>query len=468
MQRSLPGIAACLSVVALALTTARSDGQETPLPKDNGTVQPAVKADPAKVAKLIEDLGSKDFKTRAKASQELAKLEEVPEALREAAKHADAEVAGRAKAAIAIITARVEQKAFEVMVKDLHKVELDQFVRRMVTDQNFASEPQWKIIETIARAVIKEANKLSGRQILAPDFAVNAMPRLLLNGETKNPVGVGGTALLSTGATPYITSVSKCLVIVDGDFTGATGINDSLLIVRGNVGRVTSVSNSIILATGLWIGATACDNSFVQVNNHRIRFTVSRNSFLIKTLVKTTGDTNSQVLNPARGPLQLLKFSPRKTDDQLVWGKDVNNLAVAVTPADQKDKFLIRWKNVGNDVLELPWERMQSHGVGKNHDDLMGHIFLKGPDGKLAPARQQPAPPGGGPQFGGRSIVLGPGQSLDEVIDLWTYIERPAANGQYQLSIELDIPKERKGREWEVKTWSGKIQSNVLDVTLGK
>jgi hypothetical protein len=63
--------------------------------------------------------------------------------------------------------------------------------------------------------------------------------------------------------------------------------------------------------------------------------------------------------------------------------------------------------------------------------------------------------------------VLGRLANREEIIDLWTYVERPAA-GQYQLAIELDIPAGRHRLEWEAKRWAGKIRSNTLEITLGK
>jgi hypothetical protein len=459
---------ALLAILALGLMTTRADCQEFPEDKERGGDKPAAKADPAVIAKLIQQLGSVDFKTRDKASKELAKLDEVPDALREAAKSADPEIAYRAHMAIVIVTARVDEKAFQAMVRDLHKVELDRFVRRMVTQEKFAGDKQWQMIQAIAKAITKEANKSGQRKFAVPDFDVKTMKRLLFKAQTKNPVAVRDSVLLSAGPTPHITHVSNSIIIVDGDFIGATGIDNSLLIVRGNVGRVTAVSSSIILATGNFEGATRCDDSFLQVNNHRIRFTGSRDSVLIKTMVKTTGATTSRVLDVDKGPLQLLKFSPRKTDDQLVWGLEVNNLAVAITPAKQNDQFLIRWKNVGKDALELPWARLNSHVIDRDRDDLLNHVFLKGPDGKLVPPRKYPAAEAGKAPQWRRWVVLGPGQTHEEIIDLWTYVDRPAADGRYQLSIELDIPNGAKGREWEVKSWSGTIQSNVLDVTFGK
>lgn len=75
--------------------------------------KPAVKL--AVVRKLIEQLASDDFATRDRATQELSKLEEAPEALREATKSNDLEVRKRAQTAIDVITARAEDKVFKAL-----------------------------------------------------------------------------------------------------------------------------------------------------------------------------------------------------------------------------------------------------------------------------------------------------------------------------------------------------------------
>jgi hypothetical protein len=469
MKRSVAGIGGLLALLGLVILISRTPGQGPPQVKEPGAEKPAVKPDPAIVAKLIAQLGSGDFKAREKASRELALLDEVPDALRKAAKDGDLELSRRAQIAVAAISARVAEREFRALARELPKVELDRFVRRMVTEERFADEPHWKFLQAVAKAVAHEANRLGERKFEVPVIDVNNVRSLRFNGENKDPIGAsGGAVVLSAGPTPYITSVSNSLVFVDGDFTGATGIDNSLLIVRGNVGRVTVVRNSIILATGHWEGATGCENSFIQVNNQRIRFTTSRDSVLPKTAVKTTGPTNSRVLNVDKGPLHLLKFSPRKTDDQLAWGQPVNDLAVAITPAGQKDQFLVRWKNLGGDALALPCVRLHTHLIDKNRDDLLGHVYLKGADGQAAPARKYPTPRAGGPPGLARTFVLGPGQSLEETLDLWTYVERPEAGGRFQLSIELNLPKGQRGIEPEVRTWSGTVRSNVLEVTLGK
>jgi hypothetical protein len=421
------------------------------------------------VAQLIAELGSSSFKTREAASRQLALLDEVPEALRKAVADGDLEVSRRARLAVAAISARAAEREFRALARELNKVELDRLVRLLATEEKLAGEPQWQFLRAVAKAVAHEADRLGERHFDVPAFDVPAMARLHFNDQAREPVTVvHASVVLSAGPTPAITAVRNSLVLVDGDFAGATGVENSLLIVRGNVGRVTVVKNSIILATGNWEGATGCEGSFVQVNNQRIRFTTSRDSVLLKTELKTTGPTNSRVLNAERGPLQLLKFSPRKPDDQLAWGQPVNNLAVAVTPDGQKDRFLIRWKNVGQDALELPHIRFHSHTLDRYRDDLLGHVFLKGSDGRTIPARKYPAPRADGPPFLRHGFVLGPGQSHEEVIDLWTYVERPAAGGRYQLSIELDIPKGRRGMQPEVRTWTGTVRSSMLEVTVGR
>src|SRR5688572_23900948 len=78
--------------------------------------KPGVKLDPAAVRKLVEQLGSTDFATRHRATQELSKLEEAPEALREATKSNDPEVRRRAQTAVDVIAARAENKAFKALV----------------------------------------------------------------------------------------------------------------------------------------------------------------------------------------------------------------------------------------------------------------------------------------------------------------------------------------------------------------
>lgn len=168
------------------------------------------------------------------------------------------------------------------------------------------------------------------------------------------------------------------------------------------------------------------------------------------------------MIHTDHGPLELLKFSPRKTDAELDWSIDINGLAVAIRPAERKDTFFIRWKNVGKESLEVPWLRFKGDIIEKDRDDLLGHVFLKGPGGKLVSARFDW--PRGKPHR--QNIVLAPGESLEEIIDLWSYLVKPDVAGKYQLSIELDFANEQP--YWNNRFWRGKLRSRTLEIELGK
>src|SRR4051794_37798194 len=78
--------------------------------------KPASRLDASAVGALIEQLGSSDAATREKATQELATLEEAPEALREATRSEDPEVRRGAKTAVDAIAAHAKEKAFKARV----------------------------------------------------------------------------------------------------------------------------------------------------------------------------------------------------------------------------------------------------------------------------------------------------------------------------------------------------------------
>jgi hypothetical protein len=496
-------VARCVLVVILAwpfltpvLFAEEADkGKEKP-PANDGEKVPKAKLDAAELARLVKQLQSFDFKTREKAAQELTKLEDVPAILREVAKSSDVDLEARrrAQAIIDAITERLEEKAFQAMVADLSTIELDRFVRRMITDKKFAGANQWKVIEAVTKAVTKRANDLAGNKYPVPNFDVKSMPianladegvgfagkRFLLSDPNTQITSVNDSIVLCTGFRPWITSVENSIVIVDGEFAGATGLDNSLLIVSGKLGRFTGISRSIILVNGEFgvkemfmqdgalRGATGCDSSFVQCKNEKIRFTSSHDCVFIKT-IPVPGRT-SRVLDTDKGPLQLLRFSSPKSiaDDKLAWGKTVNGLALAVFPTERTNNYLLRWKNVGKETLEL--QCVRSRWDPLQNDDLLHHVFVKDQGGKLVPARQPTIRFAGGAPRRPGGVILPPGKSHEETIDLLSYVEKPAAPGRFTLSIELDISPflapapSQKGAVY----WTGKIQSNELEITFGK
>jgi hypothetical protein len=155
--------------------------------------------------------------------------------------------------------------------------------------------------------------------------------------------------------------------------------------------------------------------------------------------------------------------------EKLVWGKDVNGLAVALSPAEGgKEQFVLRWKNVGQETLELQWVRFKSDVSYGHLDDLLNHVFLKGPDGKLVPARTYRFPIIGGPPYRPRTVLLKPGQVHKETIDLWTYVDKPAKAGPYQLWVEPNVKQGYAPSQPGARYWTGKITSNVLEIKLAK
>jgi hypothetical protein len=148
-----------------------------------------------------------------------------------------------------------------------------------------------------------------------------------------------------------------------------------------------------------------------------------------------------------------------------IWGKEVSGLALSIAPAEaEKGKFILRWKNAGQEPLEVPWVRFGSNAIYKNLDDLQNHVYLKGEGGKLVPARQYKFPIIGGPPYRPRTVILDPGGAHQETIDLWTYLEKPVAQGRYELWVDLDIKSAFAPSRKGAKYWTGKIESNVLEV----
>ena len=437
--------------------------------------------------KLVEQLGSGDFKTRDKAGKELAKLEEVPDALREIARSGDLETKRRAEAVVEVIEAGYYERILQATVTDLNKIELDRFVRRMVIDEKFVGAKPWEIVQTLTRAATQKANALGGRKYGVPDFDMNKLAlykakagakekiafkgtRILVNDPAMRLDVVRDSVVLCMGPTPRFSLLTNSVLIVDGDFTTTSAtVANSLVIVRGKIGRCTAFRDSIILATEECEGATLCQDSFLQVKNDKIRLGGSRDCVLIKTVPLAFEPMSDRVLDTDQGPLQMLKFSAEKIvpDDQLVWGKSVDGLAVAIAPAKRPDNYLLRWKNLGRETLELHAVRFNTDINGRN-DDLWNHVLVKGPDGKHLPARKLRFPSGGGPRFRGDTVILAPGKTYEETIDLATYVDRPAAKGRYKLSIELDLPDAQTPSQMATTFWTGKIQSNELDITFGK
>jgi hypothetical protein len=290
--------------------------------------KPPAKLDTAAVRKLVEQLASEDFDTREKATQELSRLEQVPDELRAATKSADAEVRRRAREAVKAITARADAKEVEAMVADVQQTGLDRFVRRMVTEADFAGDKQWEVVQKLTRLVVARANELGDREFAIPELDMKSLPqqagtggnlgirgkRVLLSDPKAPLLDAVGCVILSAGPMTRPNYLSKCVVIVDGDLPGVTEVDRCVLIVRGNVGAITEAHRSIILATGELKGSNTTWDSFYQVSNTKLTFTESRHNVYIKSTLNATSSERDRTLDTDRGPLQVIRFSEAKKD----------------------------------------------------------------------------------------------------------------------------------------------------------
>src|SRR5262249_26783157 len=149
--------------------------------------------------------------------------------------------------------------------------------------------------------------------------------------------------------------------------------------------------------------------------------------------------------------LQLLKFSPRKGFDQSSWSKEVDGLVIAIDPDTRKDRILVRLKNVGKVRLEVP--------------NMPVKLLLKGPDGKLVKSNHLVSMP---PRIGSGEVVLDPDQTYESTLFLWSFLEKPAAAGTYQLTILNDQRLNQYRGDASARVWREVIESKPLEIVVNK
>jgi RNA polymerase sigma factor (sigma-70 family) len=123
--------------------------------------------------------------------------------------------------------------------------------------------------------------------------------------------------------------------------------------------------------------------------------------------------------------------------------------------------YRLRWVNVGKKPLVLYRDRCC---------DLYGRVMVKGPDGKIVPARTDNRMR---KQHPGALIVrIEPGGADDGMLDPWFYAVEPAAPGEYTMWVEFEVkgvrarsktPRELIG----AREWTGKVRSNAVRFMIG-
>ena len=454
----------CLILLAAMASTARIDAQQ---PAKRDLPEPTL--DEPQIRKLVDQLGADQFRLREAATKRLSELADVPPALRAAMKSDNVEARRRAILVVSRISKRMAEKNFRDAAAELHKFELDDLVHRLVTDEKSRTAKNWQLIESVVKAVTRRARDLDENwgedRFPVPDFDLKSMPIadlskwesdlkgkiVLFDNPIRLRTSINNCLVLCSGAMPYTTALSNSIVIADGDICGATIVRNCLLITRGNFGGANT-QGSIILASGLSGRSAGFDDSFLQAANKTIRFTTSKQSAFVKTEFKTTGPSTSRTIDVDNGPLQLLKFSPRKGFDQMTWSKEVDGLVLAIDADTWKDRILIRLKNIGKVRLDVP--------------NMPIELRLKGSDGKVVNSRRDVSSTP--PRIGPRSAVLDPDQTYESTLYLWNFLEKPAANGKYQLTIVSDQRRNQQFPATGARLWTSVIESKPLEIMVGK
>ena len=132
------------------------------------------------------------------------------------------------------------------------------------------------------------------------------------------------------------------------------------------------------------------------------------------------------------------------------------NRSLSAAPAGavpQKALFL-RWENVGKNALSL--------GGLFETACACGQVFVKGPDGILAPERQYRE------QGHWMERLVEPGKSMETDFDPWFWVQKPKKPGKYEVWVEYEVTKESfdkaPRRAVSAAHWQGKIISNRLEV----
>jgi hypothetical protein len=235
-----------------------------------------VPAETDPIRKLIAELGADKFQAREKASAELLKLGEraLPDLLK-ATKSPNTEVAMRAEKLVAQIKRQLADKETAAILGEIGSDGLKDFVKKMVTEKEYATDAKWKAVEKLAQRVQEFAEKhgedkflkktvgSTQGEVVRPLAVATRGMRVLHDGASRATV-IEASTILSIGPIVQATSITDSLVIVAGDFQ-ATGLRNSIVICSGAV-RTTSFDNCIILAKRM-VQTNGGLNSFIQAGD---------------------------------------------------------------------------------------------------------------------------------------------------------------------------------------------------------
>jgi hypothetical protein len=271
-----------------------------------GTTAPKAATVPGpEIDKLIEQLGSDQFKAREEAGRKLLALGEAAlPALEKARRAGDVEVRRRADRLAAAINRLREERLLRRLVAEVNKGGIDQFIEHMVMRPKFATEQRWLQAEELARAITLRASELAGRPFRAP----RTRSRSLLRGLDGKVTPMRDCLCVSQGSVQYVAGLTNVILFVNGDMKDCTGVNNCVILCNGSISGTTSVSNSVLIATGDFAGSTFAENTFFQVKRLGQHTLSHDNVYLNHWAVLAYEKGNNQFIRAERGPLELFSF----------------------------------------------------------------------------------------------------------------------------------------------------------------
>jgi hypothetical protein len=263
----------CLLFVAVlaAVASAGQAGSRPGAPK---------KVSAEEIGRLIDQLGSKDFKTRDKATRRLKELDEALPALRQALKSpAGEETRRRVEGVIAVIEARLAEVFIREAVARVNEEGLDLFIDRMVLQKGYATEARWKAAVELTRALLERARKAGATppNVLEQDFlklpVITALDRqgflrpsrVLVDGSRDQINAFHGNLLFSTNSLEGINSTDRSILFVNGDIKSLNSTTNSIIICNGTIKNMNYTNNCIIFCNGVIAGMNVARNSALFV-----------------------------------------------------------------------------------------------------------------------------------------------------------------------------------------------------------
>jgi RNA polymerase sigma factor (sigma-70 family) len=121
--------------------------------------------------------------------------------------------------------------------------------------------------------------------------------------------------------------------------------------------------------------------------------------------------------------------------------------------ATRDAELRLRWENVSNKPLVLRRDRCC---------DLYDHVFMKGPDGRLVPARTDNRARLRHARR--RAVLVEPGKHDEERFDPWHWVVKPTKGGEYTIWVEFEqkVPPKPVRPDY----WTGKVRSNEVKINL--